>query len=130
MRIRKQFFEDMGVIDYGKLITYCRVGRCVNHLVLDGNFFCHRHLTQYNQWANENPPKGRKLLMNIREKITQLTKSHEDRMFEKHGITSDHGNLTDLGRRVVLDRIFRDNKDLRAAILSDVEAVEKEETKK
>lgn len=68
------------------------------------------------------------LMTNIRQKIAQLTKSKEDRLFEKHGITSDHGNLTDLGRRVVMDKLFED-KALRAAVLADVEAVEAEADK-
>lgn len=62
----------------------------------------------------------------IREKINQLTKTREQKLFEKHGLTSDYGNLTDLGRRVVLDKLFAD-KELRKAILADVEAVEAEE---
>lgn len=64
----------------------------------------------------------------VRQKIRELTKSKEDKLFEKHGIVSDRGSLTDLGRRVVMDKLWSD-KDLRAAVLADVEAVEAEEAK-
>ena len=66
-------------------------------------------------------------MTNIRQKINRLTMSHEAKMLEKYDIVSDHGNLTDLGRRVVLDRIFTNDKDLRAAVVADLDKVESEE---
>lgn len=81
-----------------------------------------------------NPPKKVEKEKNsmgssIRQKINRLTMSHEDKQLQKYEITSEFGNLTDLGRRVVLDKLFANDPDLRKAVVADLDAVEKEESK-
>lgn len=66
--------------------------------------------------------------MNIRQKLHELALSNEEKLLRKHGVVSDHGHLTDLGRRVVLDTLFEE-KSLRDAVVADIKKIEDEEKK-
>lgn len=65
-------------------------------------------------------------MANIREKINLLKINKDDRLLMEEGIISDFGNLTDLGRRIVLDTLFSD-KDLKKVVVDAVKAVRKED---
>lgn len=65
-------------------------------------------------------------MANIRQKIKALTLSKEERAFIRNDITDDKGNLTDVGRRVVLDQLFTDST-LQKAVYDNIVSVEKEE---
>lgn len=56
----------------------------------------------------------------IREKIRYATLSKDERILRESGVLSENGNLTDVGRRVVMDFLF-ENKETRAAIVKLVE---------
>lgn len=68
---------------------------------------------------------GKKLKENnmstIREKIRYATLSKDERILRESGILSESGNLTDVGRRVVLDFLFED-KELRTKVVKAVES--------
>lgn len=72
--------------------------------------------------------KKRNIVMNIRQKLHELALSKDEKLLRKHGIVSEFGHLSDLGRRVVMDVLFED-KDLRAAVVKNLEAVEADEKK-
>ena len=65
----------------------------------------------------------------IREKIREVLRSKEERLLIKHGILSENGNLTDVGRRVQADLLFEGVAvaDVRAKIVESVQRVEDEE---
>jgi len=67
--------------------------------------------------------------MNIRQTINALKKSADDRLLEKHGVVSEFGNITDLGRRIQADLIFEGKSGDKASLVTAVQAVEAEEAK-
>lgn len=66
-------------------------------------------------------------MANIRQKINRLRLSKTDKILMDAGILSEFGNLTDLGFRVVLDKIFQSDKDLKKAVAADVELASKQD---
>lgn len=67
-----------------------------------------------------------KIMGTIRQKINQVLLSKDDRLLQRYEVCSDHGHLTDVGRRVVLDILFED-KNLRAQVIERIRAVEADE---
>jgi hypothetical protein len=57
----------------------------------------------------------------IREKIRYAALPKDERVLRETGILSESGNLTDVGRRVLLDFIFED-KELRTKVVKAVES--------
>ena len=57
----------------------------------------------------------------IREKIRYAALPKDERVLRETGILSENGNLTDVGRRVLLDFIFED-KELRTKVVKAVES--------
>lgn len=58
----------------------------------------------------------------IREKIRYAALPKDERVLRESGILSENGNLTDVGRRVLLDFMFEADKDLRAKVVKAVES--------
>lgn len=50
-------------------------------------------------------------MTNIRQKINNMTLDKDFVLLRDAGIVSDFGNLTALGRRVLCDMLFLDNRD-------------------
>jgi hypothetical protein len=65
----------------------------------------------------------------IREKIREVLRSKEDRLLIKHGVISENGNLTDVGRRTMDDLLFGgvEVKDVKAKLVELVKKVDDEE---
>lgn len=61
----------------------------------------------------------KKIMSTIREKIRYAALSSDEKVLRESGILSENGNLTDVGRRVVIDFLFED-KDLRAQVVEAV----------
>lgn len=72
----------------------------------------------------EKPIKEKKeksIMTTIREKIRYAALSKDEKLLRENDILSDNGNLTDVGRRVVLDILFED-KELRKRVVTAVES--------
>lgn len=71
-------------------------------------------------YHNKSTPKKaekKSTMSTIREKIRYATLSKDERILRESGILSENGNITEQGRRVVLDILFED-KDLRAQVVA------------
>ena len=66
----------------------------------------------------------------IRQMIREATLSKEDRLLRKHGVVSDQGNITAVGRRVLADILFEEYKDQIVERVSLVEEAELKAEKK
>lgn len=64
--------------------------------------------------------------MTIRQKIRELSRSKDEKNAIAVGFLSDRGNLTDVGRRTLLDYIWEGDADLRKAVFADIAKVVKE----
>ena len=64
--------------------------------------------------------------LTIRQKINNALLNKEERLLRKHEIVSDQGNLTEVGRRVLLDVMFGD-KDIRTEVVNRVKVVDGED---
>lgn len=65
--------------------------------------------------------------LNIRQKINNLGADPGLVLLEKYDIVSEFGNLTDLGRRIQADRIFRGEDGTVEGLVAAVKAVEEAE---
>lgn len=65
--------------------------------------------------------KEKSIMTTIREKIRYAALSKDEKLLRENDILSDNGNLTDVGRRVVLDILFED-KELRKRVVTAVES--------
>jgi hypothetical protein len=85
----------------------------------------------YNESHNKSTPKKaekKSTMATIREKIRYATLSSDEKILRETGILSENGNLTEQGRRVLLDILFEDEAN-RKAIVSLVKKTLPKESK-
>lgn len=126
--ITGNFSEHVG--KHGKIIGYAKGDAFPYRVeiypisVLDCNW---KELRRYTPEVKEA-----KAMATIREKIREVLRSKEDRLLIKHGVISENGNLTDVGRRTMDDLLFGgvDVKDVKAKLVELVQKVDDEENGK
>lgn len=92
-----------------------------------GGWYCNKHYKKITNTTIKERIRNR--MATIRQKVREALLSKEEKLLREYGVHSDKGNLTESGRRLVLDYIWENDKSVRNAVVKQVQTVD-EVTKK